>query len=47
MDYTSTVIPVTTADKTVDKFDESYEPLSDFDALNWNACMILYSNYVL
>ncbi|KAI9652013.1 MAG: hypothetical protein M1831_007254 [Alyxoria varia] len=37
MDYTSTVIPVTKADADLDEFDDSYKPLNDTDARNWNA----------
>jgi len=38
MDYSAVVIPVTRADKTVDKSDPHYEPLNDVDAKNWEAC---------
>lgn len=38
MDYTTIIIPVTRADKTVDKFDDKYEPLNDVDERNWKAC---------
>jgi len=38
MDYSAIVLPVTRADKDVDKFDSSYSPLNDLDAKNWNAC---------
>ncbi|KAI9726211.1 MAG: hypothetical protein M1828_001885 [Chrysothrix sp. TS-e1954] len=37
MDYTSTVIPVTTANQHIDKVDESFRPLTELDAKNWNA----------
>lgn len=38
LDYPSIVIPVTTADKRVDKFDKEYKPLTDVDKKNWLAC---------
>ncbi|KAF2839400.1 amidase signature enzyme [Patellaria atrata CBS 101060] len=37
MDYRVVVIPVTKADKSIDKADPSYTPLNDVDAKNWNA----------
>ncbi|KAK4454174.1 Acetamidase [Podospora aff. communis PSN243] len=37
LDYSSVVIPVTKADKTVDVFDNSYEPLNELDRKNWEA----------
>ena len=43
MNYSTSVIPVTKADKTVDIFDKSYTPLNDIDRMNWEACKhILY-----
>lgn len=38
LDYTTMVIPVTTADKTIDVFDDDYKPLNDVDKKNWLAC---------
>lgn len=38
MDYSAAVIPVTTADKSVDTFDHGYQPLNEVDRKNWEAC---------
>ena len=38
MDYSVAVIPVTKADKSIDRFDRDYEPLNDIDRKNWEAC---------
>jgi amidase len=38
MDYSAVVIPVTKADKAVDKVDPNHVPLNDVDKLNWEAC---------
>lgn len=38
MDYSVVVIPVTKANKSIDKADPSYKPLNDVDAKNWKAC---------
>jgi amidase len=35
LDYSAAVIPVTTADKSVDLIDPNYVPLNDLDAKNW------------
>jgi amidase len=35
LDYSASVIPVTTADKSVDVADPDFEPLNDLDAKNW------------
>ena len=35
LDYSAAVIPVTTADKSVDLIDPNYAPLNDLDAKNW------------
>lgn len=35
LDYTAAVIPVTTADKSIDVADPNYTPLNDLDAKNW------------
>lgn len=35
LDYTACVIPITTADKTVDVADPDFVPLNDLDAKNW------------
>ncbi|KAI4241118.1 MAG: hypothetical protein L6R40_004757 [Gallowayella cf. fulva] len=37
LDYSAVVIPVTTADKSLDKFDHDYEPLNEKDRKNWEA----------
>lgn len=37
LDYTSIVIPVTRADKNLDPFDKSYQPMNDIDDKNWKA----------
>ena len=39
LNYSTVVIPVTQADKTIDKAMPNYTPLNDLDELNWNACM--------
>ena len=36
LDYSTAVIPVTTADKSVDLIDPDYVPLNDLDAKNWS-----------
>lgn len=38
MDYSAAVIPVTRADKSVDRFDHQYQPLNEVDRKNWEAC---------
>lgn len=35
LDYSAAVIPVTTADKSIDLIDPNYTPLNDLDAKNW------------
>ncbi|KAK0386104.1 hypothetical protein NLU13_5941 [Sarocladium strictum] len=35
LDYTASVIPITTADKAIDVADPSFVPLNDLDAKNW------------
>ncbi|KAL9112148.1 MAG: hypothetical protein Q9227_003525 [Pyrenula ochraceoflavens] len=37
LNYSVVVIPVTKADKNVDVFDHSYQPLNERDRLNWEA----------
>ncbi|KXX77504.1 Acetamidase [Madurella mycetomatis] len=37
MNYSAAVIPVTKADKRIDLFDSSYQPLNEVDKLNWEA----------
>jgi len=39
IDYPSCVIPVTFADKDIDKKDNSYTPISDLDKLVWDKCI--------
>ena len=41
LNYSVVVIPVTEADKDVDVFDRSYQPLNEIDKKNWEACEIL------
>lgn len=41
MNYSVVVIPVTTADKTVDLPDPSFVPLGPEDTRNWEACKLL------
>lgn len=38
VDYSAVGIPVTKADKTIDKFDNDYSPLNETDRKNWEAC---------
>lgn len=38
LDYTSIVIPVTKADRSLDKFEKYYTPLNKTDKMNWEAC---------
>ena len=38
MDYSVVVIPVTSANKSIDRADEGSQPLNDLDAKNWAAC---------
>jgi len=38
LNYSVVVIPVAKADKNIDLFDDSYEPLNATDKLNWEAC---------
>lgn len=42
MNYSVVVVPVTTADRDVDVFDPSYQPLNETDEKNWKACMTHY-----
>ncbi|KAK5449280.1 hypothetical protein LTS15_008822 [Exophiala xenobiotica] len=37
LDYTTVVIPVTTASAKIDLFDKDYKPLNEKDKLNWEA----------
>ena len=39
LDYSATVIPVTTADKNIDIFDEKYKPLDETAEKVWKCCM--------
>lgn len=45
MNYSAAVIPVTKADKSVDLVDDSYQPLSEIDKLNWDACMSYFQHH--
>ena len=38
LDFTSVVIPVTKADKNVDRFDKDYKYMNDTDRENWISC---------
>ena len=38
LNYSACVIPVTRADKSIDKIDESYQPLGPMDEKNYEAC---------
>jgi hypothetical protein len=38
LDYSTAVIPVTTADKSIDVIDPNYVPLNDLDGRNWAWC---------
>ncbi len=38
IDHTTLVIPVTRADRAVDKPDPNYVPVGETDAKNWAAC---------
>ena len=42
VDYPSCVVPVTYADKNIDKKDTSYTPINELDRLVWNKCAQLY-----
>jgi hypothetical protein len=41
LNYTAAVIPVTKADESVDILDNTYQPISDLDRANWDACKYL------
>ena len=43
MDYSVAVIPVTIADKSIDVFDNGYQPVSETDRKNWEACKFLFN----
>ena len=45
LDYTSCVVPVTFADKEIDKRDATYKPVSPHDKLVWEKCMSTYSGF--
>ena len=38
LDYTSCVVPVTLADKTVDKYDSQFKPIGDLDKQVYETC---------
>lgn len=38
LDYTASVIPVTTVDKNVDVIDRDYKPISEVDERVWKSC---------
>jgi amidase len=39
LDYSTCVVPVTYADKDIDKKDNNYKPVSDKDKENWDNCI--------
>lgn len=43
LDYTASVIPVTTVDKDVDVIETEYKPISDVDARVWESCKLSIS----
>ncbi|KIW92858.1 uncharacterized protein Z519_06707 [Cladophialophora bantiana CBS 173.52] len=38
LNYSAVVIPIAKADKNIDVFDDSYQPLNATDRLNWEGC---------
>ena len=42
LDYSATVLPVTTVDKSVDVVDEGYKPISAADEKVWKGCEFSY-----
>jgi amidase len=40
LDYTSVVVPITTADKNVDIADKDYKPLNDEDKICYESCKL-------
>lgn len=38
IDHPTVVIPVTRADKSIDKFNSKYTPIGEVDRKNWEAC---------
>lgn len=38
VDYTTIVIPVTYAQKIIDRFDNDYDPISEMDKEIWESC---------
>lgn len=38
LNYSVVAIPVTKADKSVDVVDTSYQPVDEYDRMNWDAC---------
>ena len=41
LNYSAVVVPVTVANKAVDIIDGKYEPVSEVDRMNWEACKFL------
>ena len=41
LDYSASVLPVTTVDKSVDVVDEEYNPISEADEKVWKSCEFL------
>ena len=40
LDYTASVIPVTTVDKNIDVWDKSFQPVSEMDKLIFENCRL-------
>ena len=40
LDYTACIVPVTLVDKTVDKYDSQYKPISDLDKQIHETCKL-------
>jgi amidase len=47
MDYSIVVLPVTKADKIIDRTDPDHKPLNEQDKLNWDACKYPSLNFVV
>ena len=45
LDYTSCVVPVTLADKSVDKYDPQYKPISDLDKQVYETCKLFSESF--
>ena len=47
IDYPSCAVPVTFADKDIDKKDTSYRPISELDELIWSKCIPTLQSIIL